>query len=830
MDGLLRWLASLQGIVVEEGTELRFEFSSFPDAGLGLLTVIGLLLALTVVAFAYRRDGKSLSSGQRLLLGSLRGLAVLAVFLVVLEPNLVLVTKHVREGHSIILLDVSQSMGHKDSFRREEVRDLVSSWGDLGQDDLATKTRLDLAKSILSHDDFALIKTLSERNDVQLYGFGAGLETMPLLARENVGGVGAPENPAGPETAADSQPELPDLEQLEAQGRYSNIGGAIRSALQRSRDAAIASVIVLTDGRRNLGARGAEVARYLTQRRVDRTLIVGVGDPSEAQTVTITRVEAPDRAFQKDPFKIRASVVSQGYDELSVTARLLIASSTGEETQVQTKQVELAAGMEDAQVEFDNILAEEAGNRIYRVAIDPPAGSPLVPERHSKQARVEVLAEQTRVMLLSGAPTAEYRILRQLLTRDSTVSLSCWLQSSDASFVQDGNITLEALPNERKDLEEFDVFIFMDPNPLLLQPEFCAEIARQVGESGAGMWWVCGEKYTIDALEDTASTAPLAEILPVVADLDHADLIVKLGHEFRRAYPFELTPQGRDHKAMRIVDAGRDENDVMWRQLPGWYFVFPVLEPKPAARVLAVTSADTTFSGNVDGPMPLVATQYLGAGRVLFTATDDTYRWRNGHEDQYNRFWVKGVRYLHEGKLSAGSSQLRIDISAATVGLGEPLQISATALDENFQPVLQDTLTLNVARENDPPTSLELIAIDASPGEFEATYRPARTGFFQVLPIGRDVDTAASFEVVSAATEKEGPVDLAELDAIAAARGGSLLAMPADLLQAAADIPMRTRTELFRSPHPMWDSWLTVAVILILLASEWWMRKRWNLL
>ena len=829
MDGLLRWLASLRGIPVEEGTELRFEFSSFPEAGLGLLTVLGLLLALAVVALAYRRDGKTLSSGQRLFLGSMRGLVVLVVFLVLFEPNLVLVTKHVRDGHSIILLDLSQSMSHRDSYRRDEVQDLVSSWEELGQGDLATKTRLDLAKSILSHDDFALIKALSEKNSVQLYGFGVGLEPMPLLARGAPEGVDVLENPPDSTGATDHGPGLPDLEQLEALGRYSNIGGAIRSALQKSRDAAIASVIVLTDGRRNLGARGAEVARFLTQRRVDQTLIVGVGDPSEAQTVTVTRVEAPDRAFQKDPFKIRASVASQGYDELSVTARLRLVSSSGEETLVQTQQVALSAGMEDVQVEFENILAEDAGSRIYRVAIDPPAGVPLVPERHSKQARVEVLAEQTRVLLLSGAPTAEYRILRQLLTRDTTVSLSCWLQSSDASFVQDGDISLEELPSERKDLEDFDVFVFMDPNSDLLQSEFCAEIARQVGESGAGMWWVCGEKYTIDALDDTASTAPLAEILPVVPNVETADLIVQLGHQFRRAYPFELTPQGRDHKAMRIVDAGRGENDVMWRQLPGWYFVFPVLEPKPAARVLAVTTADTRFR-RLDGPMPIVATQYLGAGRVMFTATDDTYRWRNGFEDQYNRFWIKGIRYLHEGKLSAGSSRMRIDLSAATLGLGEPLQITATALDETFQPVILDTLTLQVARESEPPTLVELVAIDSSPGEYEATFRPARTGFFQVRPVGIDVDTTTSFEVVAAAVEKEGPVDLAELDAIAAARGGRLLAMPTDLLQAADDIPTRTRTELFRSPHSMWDSWLTVAVILILLATEWWMRKRWNLL
>ena len=50
------------------------------------------------------------------------------------------------------------------------------------------------------------------------------------------------------------------------------------------------------------------------------------------------------------------------------------------------------------------------------------------------------------------------------------------------------------------------------------------------------------------------------------------------------------------------------------------------------------------------------------------------------------------------------------------------------------------------------------------------------------------------------------------------------------MLTALDAIPSRTTIEKFRTPHAMWDSWLTVAVILILLAAEWWLRKLWNLL
>ena len=44
-----------------------------------------------------------------------------------------------------------------------------------------------------------------------------------------------------------------DLDRIQAEGRYTNLGGAVRAALERSRDAAVAGVVLLSDGRRNLG-------------------------------------------------------------------------------------------------------------------------------------------------------------------------------------------------------------------------------------------------------------------------------------------------------------------------------------------------------------------------------------------------------------------------------------------------------------------------------------------------------------------------------------------------------------------------------------------------
>ncbi len=834
MQELLQWLAKLKGIQVEEGAELRLELSGFPSGGLALLVLLGILLALYLIIHAYRRDG-NLSRGRRGTLAVMRGLAVVLALLVVLEPNLVAVKKDRREGHTIILLDLSQSMGHRDAFRHPDVQNLAASWQKLGVESAVGARRIDLARALLAHEDFQLIKKLSEKNKVMLYGFGSGIDVLPPQAKneEQDPKEHTSKKEQDKEAKQARAPPLPDLEDKDIKNpsrTYTNLGGAVRAALDRSRNAQVAAVIVLTDGRRNVGAQGSEVARLLAQRKVDRTFIVPVGDPSEAQTVEVTRIEAPEKAFQKDPFKIRGTVASEGYPLQSLVVRLVQVAETGDATAViESRQIEIGGDKPKVDIEFENLKSEKAGVFTYRVEVEPPTGEPANPERHGKQARVELLDEQTKVLLIAGSPLHEYQILRNLLTRDRTIELSCWLLSADKDFPQDGNVSLKELPKDRKELDPYDVFIFMDPDSTKLERDWCMLVAEQIVDNGAGLWWVCGEKFTLDSMLATATTQPLVDLLPVMMNEEKANELLKLGYAFPQPWPYQLTPEGEDFKACRLTEASKAENAELWRQLPGWHFAFPVHKLKPAAHVLVDT--DHPHLRLAEGPMPLISTQFVGAGRILCSATDDTYRWRSLYEHEYNRFWVKGIRYLFEGRLKAGNSRLRINLSSDKVELGEAVKITADVKDDAYQPLIAETYEVQLQRSDQTSETLELRAVDGVPGQFEYMHRPKRTGFFTVMPTTRQqVPVEASFQVVAAAVEREGPVDLAELQAISATRNGKLMELPAELDEAVDSVPSRTTIETFRTPHAVWDSWVTVALILTLLTVEWWLRKRWNLL
>lgn len=825
MEQILRWLAGIGSDPLPPGENLRFEFLAIPKGGLGFALLCGFLAVTAGIYLIYRRDARRLTFRRRGLLAALRFGALLAVVLVLLEPSLVKVRKVVRPGEVLLLVDTSQSMSHRDSYVRSP--EWAEGWKAVGIADPSALPRIDLARRLLAED--GLLAELARKNRVRAYVFGGGIRPAPEITPEG-------EDPAREPSLRTLQlppPPVLDLERFEAEEGSTNLTASLRQALEGSQKTRVAAVLLISDGRRNSGGSPEEAGAHLRRRKVEKLLVVPVGDPAETWTTALREVQVPERVFQADPIQVSAIVMSQGYGAQTLTVRLSEVTADGKRVHdLHSTTVEVGGEQSSAEAKFPPVKLDKEGEHFLRVRLEPPLGEPAE-DRHEKTQRVEVLSERLRVLVVAGSPSHEYRILRNQLMRDNTIDLSCWLQSADSDFPQDGNTSIKELPKSAKELDAFDVLVMMDPDPVLLDAGFIHMVAEAVSDRGTGLWWVMGEKFSLGAVRPGSPLRPLIDLLPVEPDISTAEHTQGLGKYYKVAHRWSLMPDGKDHRVTRLV-TDPVVNEMLWSKLPGFFWAFPVLQPKPAAQVLLKPARRT---GAQSENWPVLALQFVGAGRVIYAGTDETYRWRSVAEHAYNEHWVKGLRWLYEGKLTGGSTRYRLGVSTENLTLGQELEIFLRVLDETFQPLAAEKVKVRIVNADGQEQELELKRSPVGEGRFQGEFRPNSIGAWTVQAMAENgggsdaVGRPVRFEVVRSELESRGPMGLAELTRLVGSGPEGELVRPQELRGRVEDsVASASTEETFTLPYALWDTWLTLGIVLLLLTIEWILRKRFDLL
>ena len=101
--------------------------------------------------------------------------------------------------------------------------------------------------------------------------------------------------------------------------------------------------------------------------------------------------------------------------------------------------------------------------------------------------------------------------------------------------------------------------------------------------------------------------------------------------------------------------------------------------------------------------------QYVGAGKVLFHATDETWRWRYRVGDVFfARYWVQAIRYLSRSKLLGQRPRGRNQLDRREYRRGETVRLRARFIDEREAPAADDGVTIVLEREGQPHRRVQL--------------------------------------------------------------------------------------------------------------------------
>ncbi len=251
-------------------------------------------------------------------------------------------------------------------------------------------------------------------------------------------------------------------------------------------------------------------------------------------------------------------------------------------------------------------------------------------------------------------------------------------------------------------------------------------------------------------------------------------------------------------------------------------------ELRPGVRVLAEHPTRRGPDGRL---LPVCCLEYIGAGKVLFQATDATWRWRYRVGDAYfARYWGQMIRYLCRTKLGDAARPVSLTTDRRQYDQGESVLVRAQFADERLAPAADDGVAVVVELGGRQTDHLQLHRAAAGKGVFEASLnRPAPGNYHAWIstPALEGQVPAADFHVAMPAGElAQIRVDTGEMRRAAEQTGGHFYTFDSAnrLLH---DLPTGRQTLIETlPPQPLWNTWPVLALLFALLITEWILRKR----
>lgn len=774
------------------------------------VTILLLAGAAALVIWVYVRER---GSAGRLMKTFLAAIRIALVCLVVFMMYGYMLHRHRTDLPDIvILIDDSESMATLDHYDDGKLRNALVER--LRKTKLDGITRLNLAKLLLLEQNAKTIDELGRKYNLKLYAIGGSARAQAFA--ETTGPTGT----AAEETAADA------IRSITAEQPTSRLGKGVRDALEAQRGRPTAAIILLTDGITTEGKTVSEAAQYARRKAVP-LFIVGLGNEKPPRDVRLSDLLVDDVVFVGDLVNLDFKITGPGYEGRSVKVRLTQSGRDGtlaEET--------VAIGQRDepksARLSF---RPQEEGEFHFTVQVESLEGE-ANPDNNHQTRLIKVRDETLRVLYVQEYPSFEFRFLKNMLGRslkrgsnEKAVELTTVLQEADLEYAELDETAQRVFPVSREELFAYDVLIFGDVNPSFLSKSVMDNIVAFVEERGGGLIFIAGPRHTPLAYRET----PLAKLLPI--DLDTATA-PPLGALLEDEHTIQPTRLGVDSPQMQLESSLAASLSV-WRSLPGVYWLLEVSDLRPGARALAVDPARTGSSGQ---NLPVICLQFVGAGKVIFHATDETYRWsrHEAGEHYFARYWIQTIRYLSRSRLLGGNRLAELTSDREEYHRGQPVRLRVRFFDDRLAPPHDDGVTVVLEREGSKRRQITLHRDTTNRGVFEGTASNLTDGNYRAWVATPTLDgrpPSQRFAVVAPPGEQARlEMDAADLRAAAKTSQGKFYTIDTSrrLLK---DLP-RGRQVRIESlpPTPIWNLPLWAALFVVLIVTEWLLRKRVGLL
>lgn len=617
--------------------------------------------------------------------------------------------------------------------------------------------------------------------------------------------------------------KLPETFRNSPTNRTTDLTTGLRIRVEDARENERVAVVLFSDGQHNAGPSPLQLAKVLGNRTVP-IYTVGLGSRTPPPDLAILGVKGPDTVFQEA--RVKGEI--QLKDDLppGKPFRLQI-EHEGKmlwERELKTEQVTPRS------IPFDFSIKELAQSQLQKKDKDLKFGAlPFAlkvtasvvdgeKDKSNNQGvlRFSAITQKPKLLLLEGRPRWEYRYLHNLFERDDRWAINDLLVGAGGVDRQWGRGKRPGqFPPDRESLFDYQLICIGDLPANMLRPEEMEWMREFVERRGGGLIFIDGRQTKLASYLNT----PLGALLPVTwreAPLNGTAIKLKLTASSSALAPLSLVSDER-------------ENAELWTRLPA---------PRWVASAQALPGTETLLeaAAGANKAAALVFRRY-GAGRVLYTAFDESWRWRYEVGDLYHqKYWNQVSKWIMEPAYPVEDKYVSLDSGPATYAPGDTADIRVRLRDAQGRLLLKAKAEAVLSRDGQRVATVALSPDENIGGVFRGRTARLEPGSYEVRV---QVDGLPSDEM-KARTEftvqPQGAGEMALLNAdesllrqMAFYSGGQYF-REEDADRLLERIKPLSQGKVVESETLLWQSWWWFVPLMVLLTLEWALRKRAGML
>ena len=809
------WQKGGKGII----TTMRFTYF-WP----GWAVALGIVIAVGVTTLVYLRIERPLQRRQTLLLIALRVCALAILLGCLLAPVIIEKRDITPPMHLSVLVDTSQSMRLTDAgnlSRLNQVNELL--FGELLFGDSDTE------------NERTLLHTLADRFEVHVYPFDTELHQ---------------------EESGEGQQTL-RLKHIERgpMGALTDIGTALQQVDAAWKGQQRAGIVLFTDGAHNAGELPMEALVALQM----PVYALGVGAAEPPKDIQLQQVDVAPVAYTGHEQRIRVTVAQSGYT--GQTTRLALREVNRQKVQRLVASTTLTFEEGSQQIEF-TLTPETEGNFQYTLTL-PTLDGELTSENNEKTFALKVVKAKLSVFYLEGRPRWEYTFLKRALERDPGIEFTSALLSllskgpasesvasesvlgrSDGYYPVGSNANAR-FPETREELSTYDVLILGDVTAEHLTATQQRLIVDFVETEGNAILFLSSR----NALGRSGlGGTELARLMPISVPITGCSLS-------ETEFTVQLTQAGAFHPMLQLSGSSRrgesavanraygrrggnltpNRNAALWRNLPALSRLFHGFQLRGGATTLLETGLLETGRRE-----PVMIFQRAGLGKSLLFAAEGLWNWDFGaanfrdarYHSLYREVWAQILRWM--GTTHTDANRLYLTTDASTYATGDTVQVTAQVYSETYQPQIGATTGATVQIEVTPPEGapfqLRVTRISETISEenrYTARFEVREKGTYHIRATSGAGNTdKTEFYVQPQLAELEAPqLNEALLRQLASQTGGAYFAI-ADAAQLPETIAFVQDSVFVDTERDVWAHPLVLILVVGLLGTEWFLRKR----